>query len=245
MQQKAARRPVCGTALKRAACASMLLDHIGASCLEQGALAEGSAALIHITSLLRHIGRAAFPIYCFLLVEGFLHTGSARRYALRLLSFALISEIPFDWAFYSSPVYAAHQNVYWTLLLGLAAMWLLRRFALPDGSASWRGIACALGCAAAAGLLRTDYGAAGVLLIAALYLARAERAEQCAVGATLAFFIQSSVSYSVCAAAAFIPVWFYSGRRGRCGRAEKWAYYIFYPAHLGLLGAVTNLVILA
>ena len=134
MQNNTLSRPgfsLSGTALKRIACLSMLLDHIGASLLENG-LFRCSAIdprLVGLDQLLRLAGRLAFPIYCFLLVEGFLHTHDFKKYALRMLGFALISEWPFDWAFFSG-VYWGHQNVYFTLLLGLAlilALYMTRK----------------------------------------------------------------------------------------------------------------------
>lgn len=242
------QKSVCtGTALKRLACASMLLDHIGASCLEAGVFSAVPAAarpgLLAADIALRMAGRLAFPIYCFLLAEGFVHTHSAKAYALRLLAFALLSEVPFDLAFYGVPLSLQHQNVYWTLALGIAAMALMRRFD-AGGVLTLRGALSLAACAAAAQLLRADYGAAGVLLIAALYALRADRKRQCAAGAALAFCMQPALTYSLCAAAAFVPVWFYSGARGRCGRAQRWAYYVFYPAHLAVLAAVTDLLIL-
>ena len=120
-----------GTALKRIACLSMLLDHIGASLLENGLFKQGAfwPGDVQLDGVLRLAGRLAFPIYCFLLVEGFLHTHDFKKYALRMLGFALISEWPFDWAFFSG-VYWGHQNVYFTLLLGLAlilALYMTRK----------------------------------------------------------------------------------------------------------------------
>lgn len=79
MQNNTLSRPdfsLSGTALKRIACLSMLLDHIGASLLENGLFKQGSvlAGDVQLDGVLRLVGRLAFPIYCFLLVEGFLHT---------------------------------------------------------------------------------------------------------------------------------------------------------------------------
>lgn len=231
-----------GTGLKRIACASMLLDHIGASCLEAGALAVPGlpaplfSQLYALDRALRLIGRLAFPIYCFLLVEGFLHTRDARRYGLRLLGFALLSEVPFDWAFFRTPLYPAYQNVYWTLLLGLAAMALLRRFEGGGLPGALLQIAAAGACAVAAELLHTDYGASGVLLIVVLYALRASRLKQCIAGACL-------MAYELTGPLAFVPVWFYNGQRGRCGRWQARAYYFFYPTHLLALAFITNLLI--
>lgn len=125
------RRGLSGTALKYIACTTMLIDHIGASCLEAGILrpaldagalstdALASDPLYLLDGVLRFTGRLAFPIFCFLLVEGFVHTHDVRRYVRRLLLFGLISEVPFDLAFFRTPFDPSQQNVYWTLAFGV------------------------------------------------------------------------------------------------------------------------------
>ena len=165
MQNNTLFRPgfsLSGTALKRIACLSMLVDHLGASLLENG-LFRCSAIdprLVGLDQLLRLAGRLAFPIYCFLLVEGFLHTHDLKKYALRMLGFALISEWPFDWAFFSG-VYWGHQNVYFTLLLGLLAMKALDTSQTPEGMPTLKGILGAAACFLAAALLHCDYDVLG------------------------------------------------------------------------------------
>ena len=220
-----------GTALKRLALASMLLDHLGASLLEAGlfAAAAPTVPLLWLDQCLRWAGRLAFPLYCFLLVEGFAHTHSLRRYAGRMLLFALVSEVPFDLAFFRVSFYWEHQNVYWTLFLGLCALWCLQRF----GQQSAPGIAGAFGCAVLAELLRTDYGALGVLLVMILYLFRGDRTKQCLFGAL-------AVCYELPAPLALLPAFYYNGTRGHCAKWEQWAFYIFYPAHLAVLAVLTN-----
>lgn len=223
-----------GTTLKYIACGTMLLDHIGASCIESrySYYAAAPSALVTLDLVLRLIGRLAFPIFCFLLVEGFLHTHSLRQYAGRMLAFALVSELPFDLAFFHSPFYWGHQNVYWTLFFGLCALGCLRHC----GERSAPGIFSALALAVLAELLRTDYGAIGVLLIVVLYITRASRPLQCLSGAV-------AVCYELPAPLAFLPVSLYNGQRGRCSRAEQWAFYLFYPAHLAVLACITNLLL--
>ena len=149
-----------------------------------------------------------------------------------MLAFALVSELPFDLAFFHTLIYRGHQNVYWTLFFGLCALGCLRHC----GERSAPGICSALALAVLAELLRTDYGAIGVLLIVVLYITRASRPLQCLFGAV-------AVCYELPAPLAFLPVSLYNGQRGRCSRAEQWAFYLFYPAHLALLAAVTNLLL--
>lgn len=229
----AENRPgLSGTDLKRVACVCMLLDHAAAALLEGGVfgpLLPGTPLRILDLVLRWGPGRLAFPLYAFLLTEGFCRTRSVKRYAARLAVFALLSEAPFKWAFRLG---WTHQNVYFTLALGVGAMCFLRRCD-DDGRPTWRGWLGTAACAAAASLMRADYGAQGVLLIASLYVLRGNLSRQCRAGALLMFS-------ELTAPLAFLLVWHYNGQRGKCSQAEKWAYYWFYPAHLIILGAMAQ-----
>ena len=128
-----------GSTLKLTAIGTMLVDHIGAAVLLPMLMLTGVSTLTsqaEVTAWLarngtlywtytamRSIGRIAFPIFCFLLTEGYAHTHSKLRYALRLAAFALISEVPFDLAFQHSVLEFTYQNVFFTLLCGLLAVW--------------------------------------------------------------------------------------------------------------------------
>lgn len=92
--------------LKWIAVLTMVIDHVG-------------AILFPDQIWMRVIGRVAFPIYAYCLAEGFRYTSDYRRYLGRLALFAILSEIPFDLAFYGVPFSFAHQNVFFTLTLGL------------------------------------------------------------------------------------------------------------------------------
>ena len=242
------RRTFSGTALKTIACITMLVDHIGASCIEAGLLlpeletgeVSGGAwdqlSLFQLDRVLRFTGRLAFPIFCFLLVEGFVHTHNVKGYLGRLVLFGLLSEVPFDLAFFRTPFDPSAQNVYWTLALGVLAMAGLKRFEKENGLPGWQGLVWAGGCAALALAANTDYSASGVLIICALYLTRADRKRQCLVGAVLFLF-------ELTAPLAFVLVWFYNGQRGACSPLQKKAFYWFYPVHLALLACITNLLL--
>ena len=97
------------SALKALAMVCMLLDHMWAT-------------VIPGNTWMTWVGRLTFPLYAFLIAEGFFHTADRRRYALRLLGLALLSEIPFDLIQFSTPFFPFHQNTVFTLLLGLWAI---------------------------------------------------------------------------------------------------------------------------
>lgn len=137
----ARQKGISGSTIKIIAVAAMLIDHIAAAVLMRQIVANGymdvaasgnmadmmqwlmdNGALFYIYEAMRMIGRLGFPIFCFLLVEGFQRTRNLKKYALRLAAFALISEIPFDLAFKGEIFYMGYQNVYFTLLFGLLAL---------------------------------------------------------------------------------------------------------------------------
>lgn len=134
------RFSISGSVLKMVAITTMLIDHLGAGLLlpllslpptsPLSTNDHGISFLFHrylltyeFYSLLRIIGRSAFPIFCFLLVEGLLHTSSRGKYLLRLLLFSFLSEIPFNLALFGGLRNVNHQNVFFTLTIGLAVIW--------------------------------------------------------------------------------------------------------------------------
>lgn len=134
------KKGITGSTLKILACVAMLIDHMGAVLLESGLVSKYTldhetfmreyGTLYSIDIAMRLIGRIAFPIFCFLLVEGFEHTGNVRKYARNLGFFALLSEIPFNLAFatalggelHNGIFYPEYQSVYMTLFLGLLTL---------------------------------------------------------------------------------------------------------------------------
>ena len=236
--------PFSGSALKWFAVLIMLVDHIGACLLEVFVLNYyGVSPLagridnlyfwLSLDSVLRGIGRAAFPIFCFLLVEGAVHTRSPRKYLLRLTSFALISEIPFDLALHNQPFYWETQNVFFTLLAGLL---VIQAFQRSPGQ-EWRGMLALAVLGAAAELCGTDYGAIGVAVIAVMYLLR-ERFWAASVLSLILLVLLARIE--IFSIPAFLILALYNGKRGR---QPKYFFYVFYPVHLLILWAAGNFVL--
>lgn len=220
-----------GNGLKMVAVITMLTDHIGAMIIEPGVLNNPGLredTLImwgKVDMVLRSIGRISFPIFCYLIVEGFLHTKDVKKYAIRLIAFCLISEIPFDLAVWNTWFYPGYQNVYFTLVLGLLALIGISR----HQNTIWKQALALIGTCGAAMLLHTDYGAFGVFLIVLLYLLRDDKKMQTILGCL-------SVSWEITGPLAFIPIRMYNGSRGTWNL--KYIFYAFYPVHILILWAI-------
>lgn len=176
--------------------------------------------------IFRVIGRIAFPIFCFLIVEGYFHTRDIRRYMIRLGAFALLSEIPYDLAFHGSILEFGGQNVFFTLMLGVLMLYAVEK----SGPVPVK-IADILLVMWAAGFLCTDYGYKGILLIFLYYVFHEKKLQAVCAGALWNFIngVKTVQNYGVLAA---VPLAFYNGERGP---KLKYFFYIFYPGHLLVL----------
>ena len=218
--------PLSGTTLKWIAVISMLIDHTAEVLINHNAaLTDPIWAQIYV--LMRGIGRIAFPIYAFLLVEGFLHTRDVKKYLARMLTFAVVSEIPFDLAVFHTPFYWGYQNVFFTLFLGLLALAgenvVHQSSGMFAGAGLWKQAFVLILCVGTAQLINCDYGAFGVFFIILLYMTRYDKKTQTVLGAI-------SLIWEMPGILAFIPIRLYNGTRGRCG--NRYFFYAFYPAHL-------------
>lgn len=216
--------------LKWIAMITMFIDHIGAVVLEyipQFELPAVNAAYY----VMRYIGRLAFPLFCFLLVEGYHHTSNRMRYLRDLLIFGLISEIPFEICFMSEPGNGFH-NIFWTLALGLGVLMALDYAKTKYVNATWMNLLIMVVGAYAAETLGCDYGAIGVLLIFILYQTRNDRAKQSIFGGI-------AMLYEVTGPIAFVLTYFYNGERKI--KKYKYVFYAFYPVHLILLYLIRHL----
>ena len=209
--------------LKTIAMVFMLVDHIAYVMIERGLGYGGDLYMINRT--MRSMGRLAFPIFCFTIVEGFQRTSNSREYLKRLIIFALISEIPFDLAFRGRMFSMDLQNVFWTLAFGLAAMIIYNDVFM----AGWKKAIGLLVCFYLPYRFHTDYSVYGALAIFLMYLFRKEPIKMCMAGYIL-LLLQNPIE--VWAIFGFVLILLYNGQRGR---ENKKIYYWFYPAHLMVL----------
>ncbi len=217
----------------------MLSDHIWATFMSFG-------------NWMTYVGRLAFPIFAFFVAEGFCRSSDVKKYALRLLGFGIISEIPFN-LFYSSRIFNPyHQNVMFTLLLGLFAIIVIDRLK-KDRSA--KNIALSvlwlLLIAIASVIGFADYGFSGVITVVMFYLFRdfpfARVLQLVAMVLINIVFFEGQVipvelfgkafeiPTQAFAVFALIPIWLYGGKRYKKNKAVQYGFYAFYPLHMLVL----------
>ena len=231
------------TALRLLAILFMVLDHLWAT------VVPGN---LWLTCL----GRLAFPIFAFQLCEGYRHTSDYRRYRRRLLVFALLSEIPFNLFYAGSVIFPFHQNVLFTLLLGLLAMRQADRLRREEGikKKSLRCLALLLIFAGGV-VLFPDYGLMGVMTVLCFFVFRDHRLFQLAAMAVLNIiaFKGQTIPISLFGRAFDFPIqgfallalpliWLYNGEKGRGGKGLRLFWYIFYPLHMLALYFIQRII---
>lgn len=192
--------------------------------------------------IMRLIGRIAFPLFAFLLVEGFHYTRNKKLYLTRLSIFALLAEVPFDLALYDHMFYLGHQNIFITLAFSLIALMLYEKFKNQDNSISYLFV---LGIGFLASIINADYGLFGVLSIFLLYYYRGNF-NGLAISLTLVNLFMVNFDFShvdsfsdflanilqVFSILALIFIFYYNQKQGI---RLKYFFYLFYPLHLLLL----------
>ena len=220
------------SALKVLATISMFVDHIAINFF-----AKDTTALFVLFGkvytryvVMRLFGRIAFPIFAFLLVEGFVHTHDRKAYGVRLFVFSLVSELAWDLLHGSKLFVPSSQSVFVTLFVGFVALNVAERIVSnPPRDEALVSVLCLVGLFLVAAFARADYGTRGLGLILALYLLREQPALQAIVGSCM-------LINPVAASCAFIPINLYNGRRGFVrGRALQLLFYAIYPLHMLLL----------
>lgn len=216
-----------GSALKVIAMISMVIDHIALYLMEYGTV---------LYETMRCIGRIAFPVFAFLIAEGFIHTKSRYRYFFTLLGFAVISEIP--WYLLNSA--DGTHNVMFTLALGVATLMFLENLLQRS---LVLGFLWTLGMAELASWLGVDYEWRGILLIVILYLFN-RHGHSFPYSKGMQFFCTFALimHYGVIGAVmACMILYLYNGTRGFVqGNIAKYGFYAFYPVHLLLMHIISR-----
>lgn len=208
------------------------------------------------------IGRIAFPIFAFMIVEGYFKTSDLKKYMGRLFLFALLSEIPFNLMIGGTVFYPVAQNVLWTFLIGLCLIWLMEK--VKDKNIAIRSLTL-VGVLLLAFILGIatfcDYHSAGVLTVLVFYIFRGRKwyllvgqflciyyinAEilggqgyEFELWGTSMFFLRQKL-----AVLGLIPIWLYNGKQGVYNKYIKYFYYSFYPCHMLILWFVKQIVLL-
>ena len=206
-----------GLLLKITALLTMIIDHYGA-------IFQPNIMIYRI------IGRLAFPIYCFLLVEGYTHTSNIKKYTSRLLIFALISEIPFDLAFYGK-IGFVHQNIFFTLFIGLVAIYLIDN---KDTKYKFDSTLVIIVATVLATILRTDYQFIGIVYILSFYFTRnLPKKKRLSTIALIMIAINLAAGMvQQFSLLALIIIYLYNNEPGAKNKLLQMSFYIAYPLHL-------------
>ena len=222
--------------LKLIAIITMTIDHIG--------IVFGTP----FYNFLRAVGRLSFPIFAFLLTEGYVHTKSFSKYFLRLLVLALFSEVIYDYVFFGSFIYIGANNIFFTLALGLLTLFLLDKskglinryfkdkvdlfIILPI---TYLLIIVIMGLMGE--FLNFSYGMLGILVISFFYLFK-DNFPLVVILVTLSTLILGE-GMQYFSLFSLILIYFYNKK---LGKKCKLFFYLYYPLHILVLGFIKMLM---
>ncbi|MDY5997622.1 MAG: TraX family protein [Erysipelotrichaceae bacterium] len=213
----------------------MLCDHMWATILDY--------------EWLTCLGRIAFPIFAFLITEGYIHTSNINKYIKRMVIFAIITEIPFNLMVSASPIYPFHQNVLWTFVISLLTLKYLN---FDNVKNSFKSILIILLAIIIATVTMCDYFGAGVMMVVGFYIFRKSKFLQLLMMIYVNMILIQGYSYPIdiagytyyfpqqgFAVLSLIFIWLYNGKQGYHAKWFKIFCYAFYPLHMLILYILT------
>lgn len=216
-----------GAQLKYIAFLSMLIDHVNNAIIAP--LLNGKGFLLHLSNLFSILGRIAFPIFVFFIVEGFFRTRNRKKYLLTLLIFGVISEVPFD-MFTSKTYFDPYwNNIMFTLALCLITIWIIDSIKEKiENKILWYVISIVIVAVSSAlsMALSLDYDYHAIVVAYLFYIFY----DKPLLGAGLGYLSIIKELYSFLG---FGMTLTYNGERGK---QNKWVNYLFYPVHILILG---------
>ena len=255
-------RRVDAAFMKKIAIITRFIDHMTLSFLEVARNADGKRIMDTfpmgkmLDQIGRGIGRLAFPVFCFLIVEGLIHTRNRWKYLVRLLIFAAVSQVPFKLLVFPTST-KPHADTIFTLAIGYTLIWSIDVLCLnlcggrfrptADGDSQTEaqtdekisvlgtGLLIILGggltvaACILAKRLGCDYSYGGVICILLLYLL--SRTRELSLGSAWAWLTYYNHN-EMLALTGFALIWCYNGERGK---QHKYFFYFFYPGHLIVL----------
>lgn len=229
-----------GANLKRIALISMLIDHFAVAILFQGISLNSfhfSADINYLAQLLysplRMLGRLAFPLYIYLLIEGFHHTSSRVNYFKRMAVLCIVSEVPYDLALTNQMFDWNHQNIFFQLMLLMILFYFLEKFEIQPG----KKLLALFPIMILAEYARIDYGMFGIIAGFIMYEAYGSKVREGL--SVIPAFLFSYQSYFVYFSG--ILIYLYNGERGR---VNKHFHYWAYPGHLFFYYLFRRLILL-
>ena len=213
----------------------MLCDHMWATILDY--------------EWLTCIGRIAFPIFAFLITEGYIHTSNINKYIKRMVIFDIITEIPFNLMVSASPIYPFHQNVLWTFVISLLTLKYLN---FDNTKNIFKSILIIILAIIIATITMCDYFGAGVMMVVGFYIFRKSKLLQLLMMIYVNMILIQGYSYPIDIAGytyyfpqqgfallSLIFIWLYNGKQGYHAKWFKIFCYAFYPLHMLILYILT------
>ncbi len=206
--------------LKIIACILMAIDHVG-------------AIMFPDIDLYRIIGRLSFPIFAFLLTEGYVHTRNLKKYFIRLFIFAIIPQIPYSLAFGIDIL-----NIFFTLFFGMLA--ILVDDKINNVYKKWGLI---LGIVAISELLHMDYGYYGIIMIFLFKKYKDNWKKLIITLILLNISIYPIWDLQVFSLGALPLIKMYNKKIGFMNKFVKYGFYSFYPVHILVIYLINEYVL--